>query len=209
MTALILTVAALGSCSSGKNPISSVETTRPSAVSSPPSTLPATESASVVPPEVVSVTPLSVPAAAPVRLQVPMVGLDVEVRELPRENSNPINPPTMMDAYWDPDFGLPGTDASDITVIAAHSWTRGDAAFNPLLTLVTDNLNGALGAEVHVTTASGELTYVVVEAAAIPKPQLSEANFWEVVDGCVVVLITCYWDTPSNMVLIARRPECS
>ena len=157
----------------------------------------------------VETAPPSIGAAAPVRLQISSVGLDVEVRELPEERSNPINPPTMMEAYWVPGFGLPGTDASDITVIAAHSWTKGDAAFNPLLNLYRDDPAASYGQDVRLTTANGQIGYVVVDIETYRKETLPQAGFWNVVDGCTLILITCFWDQPLNMVVSARRTDCT
>lgn len=152
--------------------------------------------------------PVAVPASAPVRLQVMPVGLDVEVRELPAERSDPINPPTMLEAYWDPAFGRPGTDATDITVFAGHSWNRGPAAFNPLLRNGGVEAAVAAGSEVLVTTGAGVLRYVVTDVQLYRKGTLASAPFWDRMDGRVVVLITCRYNdlgvSRENLVVIAR-----
>lgn len=149
-----------------------------------------------------------IPAAEPVRLQVPRLGMDLEVRKLPRANANPITPPTMLEAYWDTDFGRPGTDATDITVVAAHSWNDGEAAFNGLL----DTRNGrplvTPGDKTLVTTKNGVLSYIVERVDLYRKGSLSQADFWDVMDGRLLVLITCFYTaegvSSDNMVVIAR-----
>lgn len=113
----------------------------------------------------------------------------------------------MMEAYWDPAFGRPGTDASDITVIAAHSWNRGDAAFNPLLKNGGEQAAVTIGSDVLVTTRNGTLRYAVTSIELYRKGTLASAPFWDRMDGRAVVLITCRYNdgvSRENIVVIAR-----
>lgn len=114
----------------------------------------------------------------------------------------------MMEAYWDPSFGQPGTDASDITVVAAHSWNKGEAAFNKLLNIGQERPAIAVGDETRVTTPNGDLSYVVERIDLYRKGTLAQASFWDVMDGRLLVLITCFYTaegiSTDNMVVIAR-----
>ncbi|ROP26593.1 class F sortase [Pseudokineococcus lusitanus] len=141
--------------------------------------------------------PTAVPtleAEADIRLRVPAVGIDLPVHAL-EPDSGAINPPTMSDAYWIDPYGEPGAGdaAPDNTVyIAAHSWSRGDAAFNKLLD--EDHEGGAVdvGDEVEVETPSGTATYRVTEVKRYGKDALPDADeVWEVSPGRLV-LITCF-----------------
>ncbi len=131
---------------------------------------------------------------ADIRLRVPSVDLDLPVHALVPDGGA-INPPTMTDAYWIDPYGEPGAGASapDNTVyIAAHSWSRGEAAFDPLLD--ADFEGGAVGPGdlVEVETPSGTAEYAVTDVRRYGKDELPEADaVWEVHPGRLV-LITCF-----------------
>ena len=133
-------------------------------------------------------------AEADIRLRVPSVGLDLPVHAL-EPDGGAINPPTMTDAYWIDPYGEPGAGASapDNTVyIAAHSWSRGEAAFDPLLD--ADFEGGAVepGDVVEVDTPSGTTEYAVTDVRRYGKDALPDADaVWEVHPGRLV-LITCF-----------------
>jgi len=141
--------------------------------------------------------PTAVPtleAEADIRLRVPSVGIDLPVHAL-EPDSGAINPPTMSDAYWIDPYGEPGAGdaAPDNTVyIAAHSWSRGDAAFNRLLDV--DHEGGAVdvGDEVVVESPSGTATYRVTEVKRYGKDALPDADEVWVVSPGRLVLITCF-----------------
>ncbi|NNH24738.1 class F sortase, partial [Pseudokineococcus marinus] len=141
--------------------------------------------------------PTAVPALdadADVRLRVPSVGIDLPVHPL-EPDGGAINPPTMTDAYWIDPYGRPGAGASapDNTVyIAAHSWSRGEAAFDPLLD--PDFQGGAVGPgdRVEVETPSGTAEYAVTDVRRYGKGELPDADeVWAVHPGRLV-LITCF-----------------
>ncbi|MEJ5944582.1 class F sortase [Pseudokineococcus basanitobsidens] len=171
---------------------------RPTLAPSPsPSPSPTTSPAVVTPQPEPEAQPTAVPsleADADTRLRVPSVGLDLPVHEL-RPDDGAINPPTMTDAYWIAPYGEPGAgdDAPDNTVyVAAHSWSRGDAAFDPLLD--ADFEGGAVepGDEVVLDTPSGEVDYAVTDVRRYGKDALPDADaVWQVHPGRLV-LITCF-----------------
>lgn len=113
-----------------------------------------------------------------------------------------------MEAYWDPAFGRPGTDASDITVLAGHSWNKADAAFNELLDQSQGQMAVKVGDEVSITTPNGVLSYGVERIDLYRKGRLAQAGFWNVMDGELLVLITCFYTaegvSTDNMVVVAR-----
>ncbi|WP_298989253.1 class F sortase [uncultured Pseudokineococcus sp.] len=133
-------------------------------------------------------------ADADVRLRVPSVGIDLPVHPL-EPDGGAINPPTMTDAYWIDPYGRPGAGASapDNTVyIAAHSWSRGEAAFDPLLD--ADFRGGAVGPgdRVEVETPSGTAEYAITDVRRYGKGELPDADeVWAVHPGRLV-LITCF-----------------
>ncbi|MEJ5915837.1 class F sortase [Pseudokineococcus sp. 1T1Z-3] len=151
-------------------------------------------------------------APADVRLRIPAVDLDLPVHALEPEQGA-INPPTMTDAYWISPYGEPGAGASapDNTVyIAAHSWSRGDAAFDPLL---DDDFEGSTleeGDVVAVESPSGTVEYAVTGVARYGKDALPAADaVWQVSPGRLV-LITCFQRedgarSTENLVVTAER----
>jgi len=159
--------------------------------------------------------PTAVPALgsdADVRLRVPTVGLDLPVHPL-EPDGQAINPPTMTDAYWIAPYGEPGAGASapDNTVyIAAHSWSRGDAAFDPLLDAGFEGGAVGPGDLVEVDTPSGTAEYAVTDVRRYGKDVLPDADeVWEVHPGRLV-LITCFQRedgrrSTENLVVVAEQ----
>lgn len=149
-----------------------------------------------------------VPMAAPERVIVPSVGIDLAV--LPDAPVNGVlDPPGFSDAYWIEDYGSPGTDADNTVYLAAHSSLRLDAAFNPLLDV--DHQESILepGDEVVVETANGRLVYEVTSTQRYVKGELPDADeVWDVEPG-VLHLITCFQEegrarADDNLVVTAR-----
>ena len=132
-----LAVGWCAACSSSPGPVPSPAAPE-TAVLSPPAGAASGSEAPGTPTASVS----AVPQSPPVRLVQPDVGLDVAVKKLPASRSNPIDPPTLADAYWDPapvppiaqhqSFGL-GSSTPDLTVLAGHTPNKvPEAALNPL-----------------------------------------------------------------------------
>lgn len=114
---------------------------------------------------------LVVPQSEPLRLVQPDTGLDTSVLELPASRADPIDPPTLADAYWDPapvppvvegqSFGL-GTQTPDLTVIAGHTSNKqDDAVFNPFYDWRTQTERLHVGHEVWVQTATSGSNWLV------------------------------------------------
>lgn len=154
-----------------------------------------------------------VPMAAPERVLIPRVGIDLAV--LPDAPVDGVlDPPGVTDAYWIEDYGTPGTDADNTVYLAAHSSLRMDAAFNPLLDV--DHQESVLepGDEVVVVTANGRLTYEVTRSQRYDKNALPAADeVWDVEPG-VLHLITCFQQdglarAADNLVVTATLVDAS
>jgi hypothetical protein len=179
-------------------------TVKAAAAASSSSAPPSVPSQAPVP---VAVTPTLSPAPPPsattaaprsssVHLVVPAVGLDVAVLPL-TPKKGVIDPPTMADGYWIKPYGAPGGTADNTVYIAGHSWTKGAAAFNPLMP--GDHGDGvATGDVVEVQTPAGTTDYTVTGTERYDKDALPDAtDVWTVVPGRLV-LITCFVDDDGN-----------
>lgn len=147
------------------------------------------DSAAPPPPPVVEVTELATPSARPstakpiaikqsqpIQMYQPDTDLNLRVLVLPAEYRDPIKPPTLQEAYWDPQpvktkkpfksYGL-GTSTPDLAVIAGHTWNqRNDVALNPLYDWRKSRPGITKGDELWVKTkASGKrwLVYKLVK----------------------------------------------
>ena len=136
-------------------------------------------------------TPGWVVAAAPERIEIPSVGIDVPVLRIDPDGGV-IDPITLGDAYWIGGYGMPGTDATNTVYVVAHSSLTLDAAFNPLLDVQHQSSVLSAGDEVLLTTVNGVLSYEVTGWARYGKNQLPEAaEVWAIEPG-VLRLITCF-----------------
>jgi sortase (surface protein transpeptidase) len=168
---------------------------------------PATTAASASPEP--SVTPVPSGVAAPLRVQVPAVGLDAAVVPI-TPTGGELDPPRLDRAYWIESYGSPGPDADNTVYLAGHSVDRGAAVFDPLFDQEAQTALVKSGDEVTITTDAGAVTYVVDETQRYPKSQLaSEAEVWRIVPGRLV-LITCFQRSDGgrstdNLVVYATR----
>ncbi len=129
--------------------------------------------------------------AAPTRVEVPSVGLAVDVLPIAPEGGE-LDPPTLGEAYWIESYGTPGTAADNTVYLAGHSFNSGSAAFNPLFDKDDQVALVVAGDEVVVTTGTGRLTYTVESTERVPKDELSGVEeVWKIVPGRLV-LITCF-----------------
>lgn len=144
-------------------------------------------------------------------LVVPSVGLDVPVLPLTPEKGV-IDPPTQHEGYWIEPYGRPvgPGEATDNTLyIAGHSWSKGSAAFNPLMGQNSKKHSIAVGDVVQVQTAAGTTSYTVTSAEHHAKSELAAAtDVWAVSPGRLV-LLTCALDvkgrdTDDNLVVVAE-----
>lgn len=148
-------------------------------------------------------------AAPPLRVEIPRVGVDLDVLPI-QPSGGVIDPPTMAEAYWIESYGAPGTDATNTVYLAAHSSLHHeDAAFNPLLDVEHQESVLAPGDEVRVTTANGVLLYEVTGSIRYGKRELPDAREVWLIEPDVLHLITCFQQdglarAEDNLVVTAR-----
>lgn len=152
-----------------------------------------------------------VPVAAPQRIEIPAVGIDLEVLPITPEGGV-IDPPTVGAAYWIEAYGAPGTDAANTVYMVAHSSLRMAAAFNPLLDVEHQQSVLVAGDEVRVTTSAGVLRYAVTGSTRYVKGELPQAADVWAIDPGVLQLITCFQEdglarAQDNLVVTARLVE--
>lgn len=153
-------------------------------------------------------TPGWVGTAAPERIEIPAVGIDLPVLRIDPDGGV-IDPATVEDAYWIGAYGMPGTDATSTVYVVAHSSLSVDAAFNPLLDVQHQSSVLAAGDEVLLTTSNGVLRYEVTGSTRYGKSELpGAAEVWAIEPG-VLHLITCFQEdglarADDNLVVTAR-----
>ncbi|WP_299956421.1 class F sortase [uncultured Modestobacter sp.] len=152
-------------------------------------------------------TPVEPPKSSSVRLELPSVGVDVAVLPL-TPTGGVIDPPTMADSYWVRPYGEPGAQPDNTVYIAGHSWTKGAAAFNPLMP--GDHGAGvSTGDVVTVETPDSSVDYTITRTERYSKDALPGAtDVWTVMPGRLV-LITCFVDddgrtTDDNFIVFAE-----
>lgn len=122
-------------------------------------------------------------------LTVPALGLTTTVGEISPADGV-IDPPAFDRAYRIAPYGAPGSD--NTTYIAGHSWDSGDAVFNPLLDVGTQEATMAEGDAVEVVQDGETFRYEVTDVRRHPKGSLAEVEeVWRKVPGRLV-LITCF-----------------
>jgi sortase (surface protein transpeptidase) len=201
----------------GHTPVTAAATPSPVATTTPaPTTTSATPVPTPVPtPGETAVTAVTAPSgtttpaqrSSSMRLEVPSVGVDVPVLPL-TPSDGVIDPPTMVDSYWIEPYGEPGGQADNTVYIAGHSWTKGAAAFNPLMP--GDHGRGvSTGDVVEVQSPGGTVDYTITGTARYDKDALPDAtDVWTVAPGRLV-LITCFVDddgrtTDDNFIVFAE-----
>lgn len=138
-----------------------------------------------------SFLPAFVAMAVPERVEIPAVDLDLAVLPISPVGGR-INPPTVEEAYWIQDYGLPGSDADNTVYLVGHSSLRMAAAFNPLLDVEHQDSVLQPGDEVRVTTAGGVLRYEVTGWTRYDKDGLPTADeVWAIAPGTLQI-ITCF-----------------
>lgn len=172
----------------------------PTALSVPtPTQVPTPTAAPSVPAAPVPAGPA---ASAPQRLIYPAADMDVPIHPLEPsaadQASQSIVPPDTMDGYWLTPYGVPGAGSTNTTYVAGHDWVDRDAPFNRLST------KAAVGDQLTVSTATGQLAYRVDSVTTYSKSGLKDSPIWQVVPNRLV-LISCYTDDPwgTNVVVVA------
>lgn len=128
-------------------------------------------------------------ASAPLRLQVPVIGLDGAVSEYTQamiDNRGGYEPPELSSISWDTTIlgGLAGTDSMNTLYLYGHSWTE-PAVFNGLKDL-------HVGDVASISTANGKLCYVAQKTLKLNK---SEYKSNEELTNSIsnrLVLVSCY-----------------
>lgn len=149
--------------------------------------------------------------AVPERVEIPAVGLDLPVVPISPVDGR-IDPPTVGDAYWIQEYGLPGSDADNTVYLVGHSSLRMDAALNPLLDVEHQDSVLQPGDEIRVTTANGVLRYEVTGWSRYEKASLPDADeVWAIAPG-VLQIITCFQEdglarADDNLVVTAQLVE--
>ena len=142
---------------------------------------------------------------------MPSLGLRSTVAEV-APVGGVIDPPTLDRAYVIAPYGRPGSD--NTTYIAGHSWNRGDAVFNALLDVPTQQATLGVGETVVVTQDGQPYTYRVTSSRRYPKGTLAEQDeVWRRVPGRLV-LITCFQRNDGaasrdNLVVVAELVDPS
>ncbi|GEN80792.1 class F sortase [Actinotalea fermentans] len=158
-----------------------------------------------------SFLPAFVAMAVPERVEIPAVDLDLAVLPISPVGGR-INPPTVEEAYWIQDYGLPGSDADNTVYLVGHSSLRMPAAFNPLLDVEHQDAVLQPGDEVRVTTAGGVLRYEVTGWTRYDKDGLPTADeVWAIAPGTLQI-ITCFQEdgrefADDNLVVTATLVE--
>lgn len=167
------------------SPTTSVAASTPPTVAAVPSAAPST----ATPP---APTPSPAPSPEPTEglaLTVPALGLRTDVGEI-SPVGGVIDPPAFDRAYRIAPYGAPGSD--NTTYIAGHSWDSGDAVFNPLLDVGTQEATLAVGDAVEVAQDGETFSYRVSDVQRYPKGSLADVEeVWRKVPGRLV-LITCF-----------------
>lgn len=144
----------------------------------------------------------------PLRIQAPELGLNVPVVSSGLAADRKFNPPSNVLAYWIRDYGIAGPEAKNTLYLAAHSWNRGYAAFNPLMDQKSGTPTAHTGQSFVVQTSTGDYRYTVTSVADYVKSGIvNEPDLWKVVPGRLV-LVTCFQlndaGTNRNLVVYAQ-----
>lgn len=123
---------------------------------------------------------VSIKQARPIQMYQPDTNLNLRVLVLPAEYRDPIKPPTLKEAYWDPQpvktkrpfksYGL-GTSTPDLAVIAGHTWNqRDDVALNPLYDWRKSRPNIHKGDELWIKTKASGKSWLVYKLVKFYQP---------------------------------------
>lgn len=157
--------------------------------------------------------PAEPPAPAhgqPLRLVIPVVGIDAVVGSMRVPDDRRVNPPTPGAAYWLRDYSALGDDAPGTGYIAGHTYRgSGGAVFNPLFDPETREARIHAGDAIEVTTPEGVTRYLVTAVQNYDKKAVvDETELWQDVPGRLV-LVACWYNgadpATANLVVYAQR----
>lgn len=144
------------------------------------------------------------PAAAPSELTIESASINVPILPLtPTEAdlaAQSLVPPETLDGYWLTNYGAPGEGSENTVYITGHSWEGRDSPFNRFSSDVE------VGDSVTLTTAEGEIDYVVDSVTTHNKDTLKDSDIWDIVPNRLV-LISCYTeDLWGKNVIVTATP---
>ncbi|SDI38537.1 Sortase (surface protein transpeptidase) [Arthrobacter subterraneus] len=194
---LALVVAAL-QLFSGPGASPTTAPTAVSATSAPASPTPSPVPSAPAPP------PALPTASAPTALIIESADINVPVLPLtPTEAdlaAQSLVPPETLDGYWLTNYGAPGEGSKDTVYVTGHSWEGRESPFNRLSSDVE------VGDSVTLTTAEGEIDYVVDTITTHNKDTLKDSDIWDIVPNRLV-LISCYTeDLWGKNVIVTATP---
>ena len=162
-----------------------------------------------------SPAPLDVDIAPsrPVEMYIPSIDLRADFEaENCAVTDGAIDPDTMSEActYTSDDrpYSLPGTDASDIVVIAGHTGAGVPAVFNDLYDGSADEHQVAIGDELFVRTEESRDLWLVYEATDLHEPEKSGLSQSEEIWGTSATpgrLLTISCIQPPNLLQAAVK----
>ena len=144
------------------------------------------------------------PASAPNALIIESADINVPVLPLtPTEAdlaAQSLVPPETLDGYWLTNYGAPGEGSKDTVYVTGHSWEGRESPFNRLSSDVE------VGDSVTLSTAKGEIDYVVDTITTHNKDTLKDSDIWDIVPNRLV-LISCYTeDLWGKNVIVTATP---
>ncbi|WP_025157759.1 class F sortase [Leifsonia aquatica] len=146
----------------------------------------------------------------PTRVDIPSIGLSVNVGRMAVPAGGTVDPPTARSAYWLSEYGAATADTDNTVYIAGHTYRGGAAAFNPLLDVPHSSYTVHPGDHILVTVPEGRVDYVVDDTELYEKVDVAQqAELWKRVPGRLV-LVTCFQydggtSSHQNFVVYAHR----
>lgn len=132
---------------------------------------------------------LVIAASAPLRLRVPVIGVDGAVSEYSQQMINArggFDPPELSIISWDTTIqgGTAGTDSINTVYLYGHSWVD-EAVFNGIRVMKAGDVAG-------IDTANGTLCYVTQKTLTLDKAEYKHND--ELTDAIPnrLVLVSCY-----------------
>lgn len=110
-------------------------------------------------------------------------------------------PRETLDGYWLTNYGTPGEGSNDTVYITGHSW---DGRENPFYRLSSEV---EVGNAVTLTTAEGEIDYVVDSVTTHNEDTLKDSDIWEIVPNRLV-LVSCFIEDLRGRTSSSRPHPC-
>lgn len=183
---VLLVALALALAGCGGGPATDV---KPAPASAAPTPTPAVRPSPTAPvatptPTPTPTGPTTMPRSAPVRIQIPAIGVDSELMELGLEPDGTLEvPPNGFPAGWY--TGAPTPGELGPAIIAGHVDWRGPAVFHELSELLPDDLVSILRAD------GSTAVFRVTSVAQYPKTAFPTDEVYGDIDHAGLRLITC------------------